>query len=72
VLPQFLVPGVTTTLDALVLAYTVGLLGAVYLVVLMTVVHRVRGWLSRRRVRRGIDALTGTALLGFGAALAVE
>ncbi|GAA4536130.1 LysE family translocator [Pseudonocardia xishanensis] len=72
VLPQFLVPGVTTTADALVLAYTVGLLGAVYLLALVGVVHRVRGWLSRRRVRRGIDALTGSALLGFGAALAVE
>jgi threonine/homoserine/homoserine lactone efflux protein len=72
VLPQFLVPGVTTTVDALVLAYTVGILGALYLLVLIGLVEKVRGWLSERRVRRAIDAATGTALLGFGAALAVE
>jgi threonine/homoserine/homoserine lactone efflux protein len=72
VLPQFLVPGVTTTWDALLLAYTVGVLGALYLLVLIGLVERVRGWLSERRVRRAIDAATGTALLGFGAALAVE
>lgn len=72
VLPQFLIPGVTTTVDALLLAYTVGVLGAVWLLTLVLVVHRVRGWLSRRRVRRSLDAVTGAALLGFGAALAVE
>jgi threonine/homoserine/homoserine lactone efflux protein len=72
VLPQFLTPGVTTTLDALVLAYTVGILGAVWLGLLLLVVHRVRDWLSRRRVRRTVDAVTGTALLGFGVALASE
>ncbi|GAA1880365.1 LysE family translocator [Pseudonocardia ailaonensis] len=72
VLPQFLVPGVTTTWDALVLAYTVAALGAVWLLALIVVVHRVRGWLASRRVRRAIDAATGTALLGFGVALATE
>lgn len=72
VLPQFLVPGVTTTLDALVLAYTVGVLGAAWLLVLLLLVARVHGWLGRRRVRRTVDAVTGTALLGFGVALAVE
>jgi threonine/homoserine/homoserine lactone efflux protein len=72
VLPQFLVPGVTTTLDALVLAYTVGALGALWLLVLVFLVERVRGWLSRRTVRRAVDAVTGTALVGFGVALAAE
>ncbi|GAA4682587.1 LysE family translocator [Pseudonocardia yuanmonensis] len=72
VLPQFLVPGVTTTADALLLAYTVGVLGAVWLLALVFVVHRVRAWLGRRRVRRSIDAVTGAALVGFGVALAAE
>ncbi|GAA2026768.1 hypothetical protein GCM10009740_15660 [Terrabacter terrae] len=33
--------------------------------------HRARV-LKRPRVRRGLDALTGTAMLGFGARLAAE
>ncbi|SFO92946.1 resistance to homoserine/threonine (RhtB) family protein [Amycolatopsis arida] len=72
VLPQFLTPGVTTTLDALVLAYTVAVLGGVWLLLMLLFVHRVRAWLRRRTVRRALDAVTGTALLGFGAALAAE
>ncbi|MFE0024263.1 LysE family translocator [Amycolatopsis sp. NPDC059021] len=72
VLPQFLVPGRTTTWDALALAYTVAVLGTAWLLVLLFFVHRVRAWLERRRVRRALDGVTGTALIGFGAALAVE
>jgi threonine/homoserine/homoserine lactone efflux protein len=71
-LPQFLNPAVTTTWDALVLAYTVAVLGGLWLVVLLLCVHRVRDWLGRRKVRRALDSVTGTALIGFGAALAVE
>ncbi|MFD9895770.1 LysE family translocator [Amycolatopsis sp. NPDC059027] len=72
VLPQFLDPGRTTTWDALALAYTVAVLGTGWLLVLLFFVHRVRAWLERRRVRRALDGVTGTALIGFGAALAVE
>ncbi len=72
VLPQFLTPGVTGVGDALLLAWTVGVLGLVWLAGLALVVHRARAWFSRRRVRRASDAVTGVALLGFGAALAVE
>ena len=72
VLPQFLEPGKTTTPDALVLAYTVAVLGALWLLVLVVLVHRVRVWLARRSVRRSLDAVTGTALVSFGIALAVE
>ncbi|MGC7099526.1 LysE family translocator [Amycolatopsis lurida] len=72
VLPQFLDPAVTTTLDALLLAYTVGVLGFAWLLVLLFFVHRVRVWLRRRRVRRALDAVTGGALVGFGALLAAE
>ncbi|MFD2421061.1 LysE family translocator [Amycolatopsis pigmentata] len=72
VLPQFLDPVRSTTGDALLLAFTVAVLGSLWLLLLMLVVHRVRAVLRRRRVRRSLDALTGTALIGFGVALAVD
>jgi RhtB (resistance to homoserine/threonine) family protein len=71
VLPQFLTPA-STLGDSLLLAYTVAALGVVWQLVLLLFVHRVRGWLQRRRVRRVMDGATGTALVGFGAALALE
>ncbi|MFB9682742.1 LysE family translocator [Amycolatopsis plumensis] len=72
VLPQFLTPGVTDQADALLLAYTVAALGVVWQVLLLFFVHRVRGWLQQRKVRRAMDGATGAALVGFGAALAFE
>ena len=72
VLPQFLTPGVTGPGDALLLAYTIAVVGVAWQILLLFFVHRVRGWLQRRRVRRAMDGATGTALLGFGAALALD
>jgi RhtB (resistance to homoserine/threonine) family protein len=72
VLPQFLNPATTNTWDALLLAYTVAVLGMLWLLVLLIFVHRVRDWLGKRRVRRTMDGVTGTALIGFGAVLAFE
>ncbi|MEQ0561853.1 LysE family translocator [Amycolatopsis sp. NEAU-NG30] len=71
VLPQFLTPS-SSVADSLLLAYTVAALGLVWQVLLLFFVHRVRDWLQRRRVRRVLDGATGTALVGFGAALALE
>ena len=71
VLPQFL--GRDAPLAALLLfALSHAVLSLLYLTLLVSALHRVRALLSRRRVRRTLDALTGTALLGFGARLAVE
>ena len=71
VLPQFL--GRDAPLAALLLfALSHAVLSLAYLTLLVTALHRVRGLLARRRVRRTLDALTGAALLGFGARLAVE
>jgi hypothetical protein len=38
----------------------------------MECVRQLLGWFARTRVRRGMDAVTGCTLLGFGAALAAE
>ncbi|MGH3518324.1 MAG: LysE family translocator [Haloechinothrix sp.] len=72
VLPQFLDPVHSSMTDALVLAYSVGVLGSIWLLLLLFFVHRIRGWLRRHGVRRSLDAITGTALVGFGVALAAE
>jgi threonine/homoserine/homoserine lactone efflux protein len=72
VLPQFLHPGQTSVLRALALAYTHTALALVWLALVVTAFHRIRERLRRRPVRRLLDALTGTALLGFGARLATQ
>ena len=71
VLPQFL-PVDESPLQAVPLALTHAVISALYLAGLVLAIHRARGILSRRPVRRWMDALTGTAMLGFGARLATE
>jgi threonine/homoserine/homoserine lactone efflux protein len=71
VLPQFL--GSHPTLIALfALALTHAVLSLVYLVLLVSGMHRAREIFARRRVRRSLDAATGAALLGFGVKLALD
>ena len=71
VLPQFLGPG--TPVAVLVLfALTHAALGLLYSLLVVAGLHRVRRVLRRRRVRRALDAATGTALTAFGARLAAE
>ncbi|MFE9688797.1 LysE family translocator [Micromonospora sp. NPDC005806] len=71
VLPQFV--GATAPLGALLaFALSHAVLSLVYLLVLVGALNRARDLLSRRRVRRWLDGLTGVALLGFGARLATE
>jgi hypothetical protein len=41
-------------------------------VALVTFLDRMRPVITRRRVRRALDAATGTALIGFASALGVE
>jgi threonine/homoserine/homoserine lactone efflux protein len=71
VLPQFLGPHATIGV-LLVFALSHAALSLSYLLILVTGLHRARQLLMRRRVRRGLDAVTGTALLGFGARLAAQ
>jgi threonine/homoserine/homoserine lactone efflux protein len=71
VLPQFLGPGSSLPV-LLVFALSHAFLSLLYLLVLVTGLHRTRRILSRRRVRRTLDATTGAVLLGFSARLATE
>lgn len=71
VLPQFL-PGSQSPWQAVPLALTHALISAVYLTLLVLGIDRARILLSRRRVRRWLDGLTGVAMLGFGARLAAD
>ncbi len=71
VLPQFLTPGASLGW-LLVLAWSLAVLGLVYLLALVTGLHGARRLLMRRKVRRTLDATTGAVLLGFGARLATE
>jgi threonine/homoserine/homoserine lactone efflux protein len=71
VLPQFLVHNASLAW-LLAFAWSHAALGLIYLLALITGLHRARQLLARRRVRRTLDGLTGTVLLGFGARLAAE
>ncbi|MGH3097849.1 MAG: LysE family translocator [Streptosporangiales bacterium] len=71
VLPQFLTPGAGVGV-LLVLALSHATLSLSYLLVLVTLMHRARRWLARRRVRRALDGATATVLTGFGVRLATE
>ena len=71
VLPQFL-PAHASLLDALVLANTLPVIGFCWLVLVVAGVHTLRRWLTRRRVRRSLDALAGAALVGLAGRLAAE
>ncbi|MVA76484.1 LysE family translocator [Auraticoccus sp. F435] len=71
VLPQFLGPEVGLPV-LLALALSHAGLSLIYLALLVLGLVRARRLLSRRPVRRTLDALTGVALLGFGARLATD
>jgi threonine/homoserine/homoserine lactone efflux protein len=71
VLPQFLGPHAPIA-TLLLFAFSHATLSLLYLLTLVTGLDRVRGILSRRGVRRGLDIATGSALLGFSARLATE
>jgi threonine/homoserine/homoserine lactone efflux protein len=71
VLPQFLVPG-SNPGWLLALAWSHAALSLGWLLALTAGLHRLRGLLRRRGVRRGLDVTTGAALLGFSARLAAD
>ena len=72
VLPQFLVPGTNDVLMGVLLAGVHGIETAFWFALIIFGAHSVRRWLDRPVVARTIDGVTGTALVGFGVALAVS
>ena len=72
VLPQFLPSGVNELLMGVLLAGVHGVETAAWFALIIFGAHSVRRWLERPVVSRAIDGVTGTALVGFGVALAVS
>ncbi len=70
-LPQFVGPAAPWW-AWLAHAWTLPLLGTCWCLLIVASVDRARNTLSRRNIRRALDALTGTVLLGFCAKLAAE
>lgn len=54
---------------SLPLALTHSVVTALYLALLVVLIHKGSAVLSRPRVRRALDAVTGTVLVAFGFAL---
>ncbi|MFJ9824668.1 LysE family translocator [Streptomyces sp. NPDC101160] len=70
-LPQFIPSGAPHLLMGIVLAAVHDLEGLVWFSALIFGTQLVRRWLNRGSVRRAIDAVTGTVLVGFGVRLAL-
>jgi threonine/homoserine/homoserine lactone efflux protein len=72
VLPQFVTESTPVLPQILVLGGADIVLGCVFWTVFTLTVSRLRGLLQRRRARITLDAASGTALIGLGAALALN
>jgi len=71
-LPQFIRPGDPVLAKSILLAGIHAVLGFLWLATVSVLLSRVRPWLSRPRVQRRLEAVTGVALIGFGARLALD
>jgi len=70
-LPQFL-PAAATPADHILLATVAAAVSLTWFVVLTTVVNALRHLLTATRVRRTIDAIMGTLLVGLGLRIAIQ
>lgn len=70
-IPQFMVPGVAPAVMGVLLAVVHIAVCLAWFVLLIALVGVVSGWLRRPAVQRGMDGVVGTALVGFGAKLAL-
>jgi threonine/homoserine/homoserine lactone efflux protein len=71
-IPQFVEPGPNAVRDSVVLAAIFIGMGAAWLSAYALVATRLSSALRRNRVRRTLDAITGTVLMGLGLRLALE
>ena len=69
VLPQFIPAHANHLVAGLVLALVHDAEGMLWFSGIILAAGAARRWLSRRAARRGIDGLTGAALVGFGLTL---
>jgi threonine/homoserine/homoserine lactone efflux protein len=69
--PQFL-PHEATATDTAILTVVAGMTSLVWFIVLANVVTALRGFLTASKVRRTIDAVMGTLLVGIGVRIAIS
>lgn len=72
VLPSFLPPGESPALMGVLLAIVHNVETWIWFALLIVAVDRLRRWLQRPRVQRGLDGLTGLVLVGFGIRLGLS
>lgn len=70
-IPQFMVPGIAPAAMGVLLAVVHIAVCMAWFVLLIALVGVVSGWMQRPSVQRGLDGVVGTALVGFGARLAL-
>jgi threonine/homoserine/homoserine lactone efflux protein len=71
-IPQFVSPGPSATLQSLFLAGVFSTIGLAWLVSYALLASAAAGWLRRPRVKRVLNAVTGVVLVGLGVRLATE
>jgi threonine/homoserine/homoserine lactone efflux protein len=71
-LPGFVPHGDPVGATSLLFGAVFLVLSITYYAVLLALATRVTGWMSAPRIRRRLDALTGSVLVGFGIRLALE
>jgi threonine/homoserine/homoserine lactone efflux protein len=71
-LPGFVPSGYPVGLTSLLFGAVFIVLSIAYYVVLLALASRVTGWMGTPKVRRRLDALTGSVLVAFGVRLALE
>ncbi len=71
-LPGFVPSGYPVGLTSLLFGAVFIALSIAYYVVLLALASRVTGWMGTPRIRRRLDALTGSVLVAFGVRLALE
>ena len=71
-LPGFVPLGAPVGATAALLGAVFVLETALWIIVLVWLVGRGTGWLSRQGVRRWLDRVTGVVLIGFGIRVAAE
>lgn len=72
IFPQFMPAHVSQLAMGLGLAGVHDAEGLVWFTVLILCAHQARAWFAKQRVKRALDAATGTVLVGFGVELALR